>query len=188
MTSLEIISVITAVLYLLLAIRQNIWCWVFGGISTAILVYLSFNAQLYMQSVLNAVYFALSVYGWFSWRAGGADHGPLVVTRWPWKTHALAIPVIIIAGAINGYLLRSNVDAELAYMDAAIAWAAIWTTFLAARKVLESWWYWLVIDIASAYIYWAQELPLIALLFLLYIAMIPVGIINWTRSWREAQA
>ncbi|NIV17280.1 MAG: nicotinamide riboside transporter PnuC [Woeseiaceae bacterium] len=184
---METVAVITAVLYLLLAIRQNIWCWLFGGISTAILTYLSLNAQLYMQSALNAVYFGLSIYGWFSWR-GGADEGPLEVTRWPLKTHALAVPLVLVFAAVNGYALGTFTDAEFAYVDAAIAWAAIWTTFLAARKVLESWWYWLVIDIASAYIFWAQELPLIALLYVFYIAMIPFGLLNWTRSWKEARA
>ena len=105
MTPLEIIAVVTAVLYLLLAIRQNIWCWVFGGISTAILTWLSLNAELYMQSALNATYFALSIYGWFSWRAGGADEGPLKVTRWPIRIHAIALPAIIVIAALNGYLL-----------------------------------------------------------------------------------
>jgi nicotinamide mononucleotide transporter len=185
---METVAVITAVLYLLLAIRQNTWCWVFGGISTAILTWLSFNAGLYMQSALNATYFGLSIYGWFSWRAGGSDDGQLQVTRWPLSVHAIAIPAIILVAVINGYLLSANTDADAAYLDATIAWAAIWTTFMAARKVLENWWYWLVIDIASAWIFWAQELPLVALLYLFYIAMIPFGIKNWTRSWREAQA
>jgi len=185
---MESIAVITAILYLLLAIRQNSWCWVFGGISTAILTYLSVNAQLYMQSALNATYFALSIYGWFSWRSGGADETPLAVARWPLRVHAVAVPAIVIVAAVNGFLLAAYTDADFAYLDAVIAWAAIWTTFMAARKVLENWWYWLVIDIASAWIFWAQDLPLVALLYVFYIAMIPFGLVNWARSWREAQA
>jgi len=67
-------------------------------------------------------------------------------------------------------------------------WGAIWATFLVARKVLENWWYWLVIDIASIAIYWARDLQLTSLLFVVYVVMIPFGMRAWRRSWREHMA
>ena len=60
---LQQVAVVTAIAYLLFAIRQNIWCWFFAGISTGIYVWLFFDARLYMESVLNAFYFAMAVYG-----------------------------------------------------------------------------------------------------------------------------
>ena len=75
-TWLEFAAVVAAVLYLLLAIRQNILCWVFALLSTAIYVLLFVDARLYMEAVLNVFYFAMAVYGWLSWRHGG----DLVVT------------------------------------------------------------------------------------------------------------
>ena len=63
--------------------------------------------------------------------------------------------------------------------------AAIWATFLVARKVLENWWYWLVIDIASLFIYWDRELQLTSMLFLVYVCMIPVGYVSWRRSMND---
>ena len=61
-------------------------------------------------------------------------------------------------------------------------------TFLATRKVLENWWYWLVIDSASVIIYWLRDLQLTSLLFVAYVIMIPFGIVSWTRSFREQRA
>ena len=61
-------------------------------------------------------------------------------------------------------------------------------TFLVARKVLENWWYWLVIDAASVVIYWTRDLHLTALLFVVYVAMIPFGLVAWQRSRREQGA
>jgi nicotinamide mononucleotide transporter len=185
---LEAAAVIAAILYLLLAIRENIWCWLFAGISTAIYVYLFIVARLYMESALNVFYFAMAIYGWSVWYRGRTDEHELPVSRWAVPVHAYAIAAIIFASVISGYLLDTRTDAAYPYVDSLTTWSAIWATFLVARKVLENWWYWLVIDIASIFIYWARDLQLTSLLFVVYVIMIPFGLISWTRSWREAQA
>jgi nicotinamide mononucleotide transporter len=187
-TALEGIAVVLAVLYLLLAIRQNIWCWLCAGISTAIYVYLFLNARLYMESALNVFYFAMAVYGWSVWTRGRTDEHELSVSVWHASTHGYAIAAIIVASLISGYLLNRYTDAAFPYIDSMTTWAAIWATFLVARKVLENWWYWLVIDVASIMIYWSRDLQLTSLLFVIYVVMIPFGLISWTRSWRETHA
>ncbi len=87
--------------------------------------------------------------------------------------------------ACTGYVLSVNTDAAFPYIDSLTTWSAIWATFLVARKVLENWWYWLVIDSASVLIYWSRELQLTAALFALYVLMIPFGLYSWTRSFRQ---
>jgi nicotinamide mononucleotide transporter len=187
LTALEIIAVIMAVGYLLLAIRENIWCWACAGISTAIYIGLFIDARLYMESALNAFYFAMAIYGWHVWRSGRADGHERPVVTWPMKSHAVALAAIVAASASSGYLLDTRTDAVYPYIDSLTTWSAIWATFLVARKVLENWWYWLVIDVASVFIYWSRELELTAALFVLYVVLIPFGIVSWTRSWKGAQ-
>jgi len=184
----EIVAVISAMLYLLLAIRQNIWCWLCATISAAIYVYLFVVAKLYMQSVLNVFYFGMAVYGWHVWYHGGSAGKELPVTSWQLSMHARAIVAITVVSMINGYLLDVWTDAEFPYIDSFITWGAIWATFLVARKVLENWWYWLLIDACSVVIYWLRDLQLTALLFVVYLVMIPFGLISWTRSRRAARA
>jgi len=186
-SGLEAGAVLFAVLYLVLAIRQNIWCWLCAGISTAIYVYLFINARLYMESVLNVFYFVMAVYGWSVWYYGRTQDHELPVSVWSAVVHAYAIAAIISASLISGYLLSEYTDAAFPYIDSMTTWAAVWATFLVARKVLENWWYWLVIDIASIFIYWSRDLQLTSVLFAIYVIMIPFGLISWTRSWREAQ-
>ena len=185
---LEIIAVAAALLYLLLAIRQNIWCWFFAAISTTIYVLLFIEARLYMESVLNGFYLGMAMYGWYTWRHGRDGKNVLPVTIWAPDIHLQAIAIIAVVAVINGYLLDKWTDAAFPYVDSMTTWAAIWATFLVARKVLENWWYWLVIDIVSVFIYWQRDLQLTALLFAVYVVMIPFGLISWTRSRREAQA
>ena len=98
--------------------------------------------------------------------------------------HAVALTVVAVLSGGSGFLLERYSDAAYPYVDSATTWAAIWTTFLVARKVLENWWYWLVIDAVSVAIYWSRDLPLTALLFVVYLVMIPFGLWSWTRSYR----
>ena len=173
---------IAAIAYLVFAIRQNIVCWAFAALSTAIYVWLFIEAKLYMESVLNVFYLVMAGYGWTVWRSGRENGKDKPVVIWPLQTHLRAIVVITILSAVNGTLLTTYSDAAFPYIDSLTTWFAIWATFLVARKVLENWWYWLVIDIASMIIYWSRDLQLTSLLFAVYVIMIPIGLISWTRS------
>jgi len=184
-SALEIIAVLAAVAYLGLAIRQNIACWLFAAISTAIYIGLFIEARLYMEAVLNIFYLVMAAYGWYVWRNGRSAGADSPIVTWPPRTHFIAIAIIIVLSAGNGYFLSANSDAAFPYIDSLTTWFAIWATFLVARKVLENWWYWLVIDITSLMIYWSRDLQLTALLFLLYVILIPFGLISWSRSMRE---
>ena len=183
----ELTAVVFAIGYLALAIRQNIWCWLCALISTAIYVWLFVQARLYMEAVLNAFYFGMAVYGWSVWR-GGKNHEQPPVTTWPVTVHAAAASCIVALSAANGFLLDRYTDAAYPYVDSMTTYAALWATFLVARKVLENWWYWLLIDTVSIAIYWDRELKLTALLFVVYVLMIPFGLLAWTRSFRQREA
>ena len=183
---IELTAVILAVAYLVLAIRQNIWCWFCAGISTALYVYLFAKANLYMESLLNVFYFGMALYGWSVWRSGKSDH-ELPVSVWPLQVHLYAVAIIVCAAATTGFLLARFTDAAYPYIDSATTYAAIWATFLVARKILENWWYWLVIDAVSVFIYWMRGLEATALLFVVYVVLIPIGLVAWTRSYRQHQ-
>lgn len=181
----EVVAVLFAVLYLVFAIRQNILCWICAGISTVIFVFVYFDANLYMEAALNVFYFGMAVYGFHRWRSGPAENNGLPVSTWPIGVHGIAIAVIAVLSLMSGYLLENNTDAAYPYVDSATTFAAVWATYLVARKVLENWWYWLVIDIVSVFIYWSRGLELTALLFVFYVVLIPVGLVSWMRSYRH---
>ena len=184
----ELAAVTLAIAYLLLAIRQNIWCWFCAGISTAIYVVLFAEARLYMESALNVFYFGMAIYGWWVWQSGSSDSADLPVRVWPLRLHAVAVILVTGLSVVSGYLLDRFSDAAYPYIDSATTFAAIWATFLVARKVLENWWYWLLIDTASVFIYWSRDLQLTSMLFIVYVVLIPIGLISWTRSFRQQGA
>ena len=72
MTSWEMLAVFLSVSYLLLAIKQNLWCWVAAFFSTLIYSILFFDASLLMDSALNIFYLIMAIYGWYSWKYGNS--------------------------------------------------------------------------------------------------------------------
>ncbi len=69
----EIIGVVLAIGYLLLAVRQIIWCWLAWILSSLLYLYVMFNACLYMEAALQIFYVAMGLYGWMQWRKGGTE-------------------------------------------------------------------------------------------------------------------
>ena len=176
----EIAAVAAAIGYLVLAIRRHVACWAFALLSTGIYVTLFIEARLYMESVLNLFYFAMAIYGWYAWHDRG--RGEQAVSTRPAGFHAAAIGWLAALSAVNGWLLARFTDAAFPYLDALTTWSAIFATWLVARKILENWWYWLAIDMASVFIYWSRGLELTALLFVFYVLLIPVGYLSWRRG------
>ena len=190
-SALEAIAVGFALAYLVLAIRENVWCWVCAGISSAIFVGVFALSKLYMEAALNAFYFGMAIYGWRTWRRrddAGPGDGDRPVVRWPPGRHAVAVIVVGLLAAANGAILAHHTDAAFPYLDSLTTWAALWTTFLVARKVLENWWYWLAIDGLSVWIFWEKGLALTAALFVVYLLLIPFGLVAWTRSLHSQDA
>jgi len=183
----EITAVLLAVAYLVLAIRQNPWCWAAAVASTAIYLVLLYRASLYMESALQIFYLAMAVYGWWCWTRGGERRGsepaPLAVSTWPLRRHVVAIVSILALSLISGAVLQTYTNAALPFLDSFTTWGAIVTTYLVARKILENWFYWFVIDSVSVYLYASRELYLTAGLFLLYLVLVVVGYRAWRRAW-----
>ncbi len=186
-SALEIIAVACAVLYLVFAIRQHIVCWLFAGISTAIFVVIFANVNLYMEAALNVYYFAMAIYGFRVWRNGGHED-VLPVTRWTLGRNLQALAAIVGLSLVSGYLLDTYTDADFAYIDSLTSWASVFATFLVARKVFENWWYWLVIDATMLVVFWLKGLEFTALLYVIYLVLIPIGIRSWRHSMQQAAA
>jgi len=179
--------VLLAIAYLILAIRQNIWCWSAAFVSTGIYLLLMARASLYMEAALQVFYLCMAIYGWYQWRHGpGPDH-VLPVSCRPPVWHVTAIVGVLCATLISGYLLQMFSNAAFPYIDSFTTWGAIVATFMVARKILENWWYWFVIDSVSIYLYINRELYLTALLFVGYLLLIVVGYLSWRKDLRVAQ-
>jgi nicotinamide mononucleotide transporter len=178
---IELLAAGLAVAYLLLAIGQHLSCWLAAFISSVLYVWVLFSARLYMESVLNAFYAAMAVYGFWQWQHGqGGD--ALAVNRWPLARHLSAALAIVALSLVTSFFLRRYTPAALPFADSMVAWSSVFATFLVARKVYENWHWWLLIDSVSVYLYYSRHLYATMLLFGLYLVLIVIGMREWRRS------
>ena len=180
-TPLEWLAVALAIVYLLLAIRQNAWCWAFAIASSALYFMLFLRAGLVMQSALQVFFIAMAIYGWRQWR-GTATRAPAPIRRWPAQRHVLALLAVGLATLVNGALVGHEGAGVVPYADAGVAWASVLTTWLVARKLIENWLYWIAIDVVAAALYGSQGLHATAALYVLYAALAVRGYQAWRRE------
>jgi nicotinamide mononucleotide transporter len=194
-TAPEAVAVLLALGYIVLAVRRSLWCWPCAFVSVAIYLVLFAQVGLYMQAGLQVFYLAMAVYGWFEWRRGRTAAGGLAIaTRSP-RWHLAVAGLIVGATLVNGWLLARGGKATAPYIDAFVTWASVATTWMVARRVLENWLYWVVIDVVAAWLYFTQSLTLTGFLFLIYVVIAVRGYVSWRTehrrapdSWRQAGA
>ena len=184
-SQLEIVSVLFGLAYVILAARENIWCWPAAFIGTGTAVVLFWDVSLLMESALNVYYLAMAIYGWWQWQYGSADHSTLKISRWQTKQHLLAFGLIVLLTLLSGYLLSANTDAALPYVDSFTTWSAVITTWMVARKILENWLYWIVINTVSVWLFSERGLYLYALLFIAYVVIAIFGYLNWRKNYEH---
>jgi len=189
MSPWEGVAVVLAIAYLLLAIREKVLCWLFAFISTAIYTVLFWDVSLLMDSALNVYYMLMAVYGWYSWTRGGTngDEQPhaLAIRSMSGRQHVFVIAGIAVLSLASGYLLSEYSSAAWPYIDSFTTWASVITTYLVARKYLENWLYWIVIDAVSVPLYIERGLNLTALLFAAYVVIAVAGYVSWRGHYRN---
>ena len=182
---LELVSVGFALAYLALAIPQSLWCWPAALVSTAVWMLVSFDAKLYMDAGLQVFYFSMGIYGWQQWQRGGADHAGIRVHWWRLRTNAVVIALIVLVSLGFGFGLSRWSDAAFPYLDSLTTVAAVVATFMVARKVIENWIYWFVIDSIYIYLYIERGLFPYAALYAVYLVMIVFGFGAWQKGLRS---
>jgi nicotinamide mononucleotide transporter len=127
---------------------------------------------------------AMAFYGWRQWRYGGSDHTGVSIRTLTANQHAAIMCGIAVLTFVSGYLLSHNTGAAWPYVDSFTTWASVITTVLVAKKYLENWIYWFVIDAVSIPLYLERGLQLTAWLFGVYLVIVVVGYVTWQRHWQ----
>ena len=176
---MEILAVLLAILYLVLAVKQNILCWPAGILSSFLYLFIMYSAGLYMEAYLQIFYIFMGVYGWSQWKSKQPE---FIVNNWSVFSHFKAISLILLLTLLSGYLLDRHTEAALPFLDALTTWGAIIATYMVAKKLIENWIYWFVIDSISIFLFISRDLNLTALLFAGYLIIICFGYRSWSKA------
>jgi nicotinamide mononucleotide transporter len=141
-----------------------------------------YHAKLYSDMLLQVVYVFLQLYGWHAWLRGGPNRIALPVSRIvAWQV--LAWLVACAGGTyLLGTLMYRHTDASFPYVDAFTTVASLIAQWLMARKLLESWLAWIVVDVVSIGLYLRKDLYLTAGLYTVFLFLATLGYFAWRRT------
>lgn len=182
---IEPTAVILAIAYLLLAIKQNISCWFAAFFSSLLYFFVMYSAGLYMEAGLQIFYCIMAFYGWTQWRIALPGNSKFLVKTWNRDQHIKAILLIILLAIVSGWALEKFTNAALPFLDSLTTWGAIVTTYMVAKRLLENWIYWFVIDTISVFLFYSRGLMLTSILFLVYLIIIYFGYKSWAQMKDE---
>jgi nicotinamide mononucleotide transporter len=180
---LELIAVCLSFIYILLAAKGNSWCWPAAFISTALYTYIFYDVALLMDSMLNIYYMVMAIYGWFNWHKNKISDEQSIKTldicHWSWRFHTKILVFLALLSLALGYFMANYTIAAFPYTDTATTVFSVFATYLVAKKVLENWLYWVVIDVISIYLYIEKSLQPTAVLFGFYVVLSIYGYWQW---------
>ncbi len=181
---LEISAVVLGFVYLILMIKENILCWFFGIASSFISIFLFIRTGLYSESILYVYYVVIGFYGYNLWRKGAKGNG-LPVTRMKALSYPIWIGIGIVCSFGLGYFFSQTTDAVSPYFDSTTTIFSFIASYLEAKKKLEGWLFWIVINFATIALYWGRDLNFYTILTVVYFVFSIVGYIQWKKSFRE---
>ena len=181
----EVLAVITGIISVYLSTRENIWSWPTALVNVALYFVVFYETKLYADMGLQAVYFALSLYGWYEWLYGGENRTALHVSRTP-RSLGVRLAVIGIAcAAMLGTLLARFTDAALPYIDSATTSTSLVAQWMMTRKILENWAVWVAVDVVYIAMFIFKRLYLTAGLYAVFLVLAVMGYVQWKRSLAE---
>lgn len=180
----EVAGFVTGALCVWLVARQNPWNWPIGILNNLAFLVLFATSGLYADSGLQVVYVALALYGWWAWLRGGAEHTPLPVSRttreqWWWLLATGVAGTLLLAWALTAF---SN--STVPWADAVTTVLSLLATWGQTRKKVECWWLWIAADVIYVPLYAYKDLWLTAILYVGFIALCVLGLLNWTKALR----
>ena len=181
--TLEIIGTIVGLIYLWLECRASIYLWIASIVMPAIYIFVYYDAGLYADFGINIYYLGAAVYGWFIWKYGGSSkqQKELPITHMPTQSYLKATIAFAIALGAIAWILINHTDSDVPWWDAFTTALSIVGMWMLARKHLEQWWVWMIVDVACVGLYIYKELYFTAALYALYAIVSIFGWMNWKK-------
>ena len=167
------------VLAVWLTARQNIWCWPTGLVMVLLYTWIFFSAKLYANMALQLVFAGAQIYGWWHWRSQAESISPKHLSV---NGVVLGMCAGILGSVLIGFFLKAYTDASAPWWDASLTAFSLVAQFWMARKFIQCWPLWVVIDVLYVWLFIQQALPATAILYGIFTLLAVHG---W-RSWRHA--
>jgi len=179
--ALEIIAVGLSLTFLILLIKENIYCWFFGITGSLVSIFLFYRIGLYAESILYCYYVLIGFYGYQLWNSKANAQELPIIDVLP-KQHFSYILIGVVTALCLGYFLENYTEASKPYLDAFTTIISFIASYLEAKKILSGWYYWIIVNGVTLGLYLNKELYIYFILTLLYFALSFYGLREWNRK------
>ena len=186
---IEVIGFVTGAACVYGVARQKLWNWPVGIVNNIAFIILFLGAGLYAETVLQLVFAAIAVYGWYNWvrgNAGTEGRNDLPIRDVTRKEIYFALGVVAAGTAAVAMVLTHGTDSQVPWPDAFVLTASLVATYGQAKKIFQHWHVWILIDLVSIPLYFSRGLALTAVLYMGFLALCVYGLIDWRRARRAA--
>lgn len=178
----EVAGFLTGVVTVWLVVRQHILNWPIGILNVTVLGLVFLDGGLYADAGLQVVYVVLQVYGWWQWLYGGADRSVRTVTRTARAEWSGLLLAMAAGTAALTWMLSAWTDSSVPFWDALTTAISLGATYGQCRKLLESWWLWITVDLVYIPLYLYKGLNLTAVLYVIFLGLCVAGLRSWRRD------
>lgn len=185
MSYLEAAAVAFGIVSVYLSAREKIWSWPTAIVNVLLYTIVFHRAKLYGDMGLQVVYAVINAYGWYQWLRGGAQRAGVRVTRAPRRTFLLLALGAGSSALLLGTLMARYTDASLPYLDAALSTTSLAAQYMLARKYLENWLVWIMLDMVYVPMFLYKSLYLTAALYGVFLGLSVMGYQAWRKSEAE---
>lgn len=207
---IEVFGAVTGIIYVFLEIKQTIWLWPVGIVTSAVYISVFFTSKFYADMSLQVYYLIISVLGWYWWRKGtghmakgteqeregvkgrkeedmkGRDgewkKEELHVTRLKLRTGLILSVVFFLLYIAMWFVLSGYTDSPVPARDAFVTSLSIIATWMLARKIYEHWYLWIIVNFVSAVFFMTRGLYPTVILYLVYGVMSFAGLVEWKKT------
>ena len=186
----EIAGAVLSVIYLYLSIREKSALWIFGFISSLLYIFVFFESKLYADMSLSFYYLGVSIFGWITWqqKTTQLQDTKLHITRISGKKQLLQYVLGTLIAYLAYYLiLQYLTDSTIPAADSVEGALSVIATWMLAKKKIENWLIWIVVDAFAAGLYFYKELYPTAILFVIYTVMAVVGYKQWKKTLNSSK-
>lgn len=188
MNTLELVAVALGLANVGLLVRRSIWNYPFGMAMVALYAEIFFEAKLYGEAGLQVFFFFVQAWGWYLWARAGGMVQPVAVRWMGWSSRIISLVLVAVITLSLGTLMHKLTDAVMPFADAAITGASVVAQVLLSYRRIENWVLWIVIDIGSVALYIIRDLHLTAGLYVAFLVLATLGLVQWMRAERRSEA
>ena len=178
---LDILTTILGLIYIWLEYRASIWLWLLGIIMPALDIYLYWSHGLYGDAGMACYYMVAAIYGLAIWKFK-KTHADLPIIHMPRRQYLPAFVCFLLAWGVIYYILIRYTNSTVPVLDSftnALSFVGLWAL---ARKYLEQWLFWIVVDAVCCVLYVQKGIPFKASLYGLYVAIAIAGYFKWKQQ------